>query len=283
MAIITISRSRYSHGKEIAEEVARRLNYECVSREVLREASQFFNIPENELLKAIHDPPNIVERLTHGKETPIAYIRAALLEHAKKDNIVYHGHAGHLLLSEIHNVLKVRVNADTDDRLSLVQQREKISKSSALARIKSEDSHRMRWTRYLYHLETKDPMLYDIVIHIGVLSIKDACDIICCAANSGTYKLTKKSLAVINELAICSHVKAAVQKICAVDVTAKQGIVHIKIPAQKIVKSSFSSPKLQERVQDKIKDDLTRDIRKIVKKIPGVKDVICDIKAPYYS
>jgi hypothetical protein len=35
MAIITISRGCFSHGQEIAEKVARRLEYECLSREVL--------------------------------------------------------------------------------------------------------------------------------------------------------------------------------------------------------------------------------------------------------
>lgn len=46
MAIITISRGSYHRGREVAETLAARLGYECVSREILLEASNEFNIPE---------------------------------------------------------------------------------------------------------------------------------------------------------------------------------------------------------------------------------------------
>ncbi len=46
MAIITISRGSNSRGKEVAESLAQRLGYDCVSREILLEASAEFNIPE---------------------------------------------------------------------------------------------------------------------------------------------------------------------------------------------------------------------------------------------
>ena len=106
MAIITISRGCYSHGKEIAEKVADMLNFECVSREILIEASQFFHVPEMRLLHSLHDAPSILKRITHGEDMFLSFIQAALLEHAKRDDIVYHGHAGHLLMPKIsHFVL----------------------------------------------------------------------------------------------------------------------------------------------------------------------------------
>jgi hypothetical protein len=39
MPIITISRGCYSRGKEVAEKVAKELGYQCLSREILLEAS----------------------------------------------------------------------------------------------------------------------------------------------------------------------------------------------------------------------------------------------------
>jgi hypothetical protein len=62
MAIITISRGSYSKGKQIAEKVAKALGYECISREVLLEASKEFNIPEVKRVRAIHDAPSILSR-----------------------------------------------------------------------------------------------------------------------------------------------------------------------------------------------------------------------------
>ena len=114
MSIITISRGSYSMGKAVAEQVARRLDYRLISREVLLDAGSRFNIPEIKLEKAIHDAPGILERYRHNKQSYIAYIRSALVERVMEDNVVYHGLAGHLLLKGIPHVLKVRINADMD-------------------------------------------------------------------------------------------------------------------------------------------------------------------------
>ena len=81
MSIVTISRGSFSHGKEVAEELAKRLGYKCISREIILEASKHFNIPEAKLARAIHDAPSILERITYGKERYVAYVREALLHH----------------------------------------------------------------------------------------------------------------------------------------------------------------------------------------------------------
>jgi len=134
MAIITISRGSYSKGKEVAERVAARLGYDCISREVLLEASKRFNIPEMQLTRAIHDAPSILDRFQHSKQAYIAYIRSALTQQVKKDNIVYHGLAGHLLLKGVPHVLKVRITARLEDRIAAEMSRESIAEHEARSR-----------------------------------------------------------------------------------------------------------------------------------------------------
>ncbi len=68
MAIITISRGSYSKGQQIAEKVAKTLGYQCISREVLLEASKEFNIPEVKLVRVIDDAPSILGRFAYGKK-----------------------------------------------------------------------------------------------------------------------------------------------------------------------------------------------------------------------
>jgi len=283
MAIITISRGCSSHGQEIAEKVATKLGYECVSREILIEASHFFHVPEMKLLKSLHNAPSILERITHGEEMYLAYVQAALLEHAKEDNIVYHGHAGHLLMPEICHVLKVRVIAELNQRIEFLQQKQNLSRDEAAAFIKKEDRERAQWTRYLYKIDINDPQNYDMVINIGRLTIPDACETICAVIQRDTYKSTPASQKAIADLALSSHVKAALGRVCKAEVRADDGIVHIKVPAQKITKTGYTTPKLQTFVKEKIRQDLMAEIEDIVRKIPGVKEVICDIDLPYYS
>ncbi len=283
MAIITISRGCYSHGKEIAEKVAVKLGYECVSREILIEASHYFHVPEMKLLKSLHDAPSILERITHGEDMYLSYVQAAFLEHAKKDHIVYHGHGGHLLMPEISHVLKVRVIAELNQRIEFLQQKQNVSKDEAAAFIKKEDQERAQWTRYLYKMDMNDPQIYDIVLNIGRLTIADACEIICATVQRDTYRGTPSSKKAIQDLALSSHVEAALQTVCKAEVRADDGIVRIKVPAQKIRKTSYARPKVQAYVNERIREDLRKDIEGIVKKIPDVKEVFYNIEPPYYS
>ncbi|PQP33706.1 histidine kinase, partial [Desulfobacteraceae bacterium SEEP-SAG9] len=105
----------------------------------------------------------------------------------------YHGHAGHLLLTEIPQVLKVRILAEIEDRIAFLQQKQNISRKQALLDIEIEDKNRSNWTRYLYKTDINDPKLYDIIIKIGDLTIDKACEIICLAAKSDPYLMTDES------------------------------------------------------------------------------------------
>jgi len=283
MAVITISRGSFSHGQEIAEKVAEMLGYECVSREILVEAAQLFNVSEKKLIRSIDDAPNILERVVHGKERYLEYIRAALLEYARKGNVVYHGHAGHLLLTEIPQVLKIRIIADKDDRIKLLQKRENVTKEAAAEVIENEDKNRTHWTRYLYKMDIHDAKLYDIVINIGNLTIEDACDIICVAARSNSYRTTDESKQVVEDLAISSRLRAALLPLCDAEVFVKNGDVHVKVAAQKRTKTGYASPALQQHIGEAYQNDLTRQINEIALNIPGVNKVFCQVAMPYYT
>lgn len=283
MAIITISRGCSSHGQQIAEKVAEMLGYECLSREILVDAAQLFDVSERKLIKSIHNAPNILERVTNGREKYLAYIKAALFERVRNNNVVYHGHAGHLLLSDIPGVLKVRVIAAIEDRAELLQQKQIMSRNQALKYIESEDKHRTDWTRYLYKMDLSDPRLYDIIIHIGQLKIKDACRLICSAAQSKAYEITEELGKSINDLAIVSRLKAALLGICVAEAVSNGGRVRIKVAAQKLRKTGQSGPVLRKQIFSTIRQDLTRQVLDIAYKIPGVVDVECDVELPYYS
>ena len=182
MGIITISRGSFSKGREVAEAVARQLNYTCVSREILIQASREFNIPEIKLAQAIHDAPSIFERFTHTKERYIAHIRSTLLQRFAGDNVVYHGLAGQFFVTHISHVLKVRIVAKPEDRIRTMMTAEKITRHEALERLEKDDYERRRWSLKLHGVDTANPKLYDLVIHIHKFTVGDAADVICHAA-----------------------------------------------------------------------------------------------------
>jgi cytidylate kinase len=202
MSIVTITRGSYSRGKEVAERLAKKLGYECIARDILLEASGEFNIPEIKLIRAIHDAPKVLERFFGGTERYVKYYRSALLEHAKRDNIVYHGLAGHFFLKDIPHVLKIRINADIETRVKEEMAREKISAEEALFVLKKDDEERRKWGIQVYGMDPWDSRLYDMVINICTLSLDDAVDIIYGVLQKPTFQTTPKSQKMIDDLAI---------------------------------------------------------------------------------
>ncbi|MFC1861095.1 cytidylate kinase family protein [Chloroflexota bacterium] len=233
MPIITISRGSYSRGKEIAEKVARKLGYECIGRETLLEASEQFNIPETMLVRAIHDAPSILERFTHGKEKYIAYIQAALVRHVRNDNVVYHGLAGHFLLEGISHVLKIQIISDWDDRVALEMERENLSRKEAEHILRSDDEQRRRWSKYVCGIDTMDPSLYDMVIHIKTLNVDHAVEIICNSAGLKHFQKTPQSQKAMNNLFLACEVRSTlIEHIPDIQVRADDGVVLLKMKSK---------------------------------------------------
>lgn len=285
MSVITISRGCYSHGKEIAERVAAVLGYELVSKEILLEASQAFEIPEKKLTASIHDAPGILEKIIHAHERQhyLDCIRSALLEHARKDNLVYHGMAGHLFLSGIRHVLKVRVIAEMEDRVALVCRKRGIPREEATALITSEDRQREEWYRSVYKKDMSDPRLYDMVLSIGHLTLEDASQLICAASKKESFKATDQSREYLGDLALAGHVRTALADLCEADVAVSGGIVTIEVRGKKLRGTDFTRPGMQQRVQTHMQEELQQEITSLVSTIPGVKDLICKIELPYYA
>lgn len=228
MAIITISRGSYSKGKEVAEKVAARLDYDCISRDVLLEASDYFHIPEVKLVRAIHDAPSILDRFQHGRQIYIAYIRSALVSRMVRDNVVYHGLAGHILLTDRSHVLKIRIIADMTDRIKAEMQRENISENEARALLEKDDQERRKWTRALYGVDPWDSCLYDAMIRISKLTVADAVDCICMAAMKEQFQTTEDSRRKMKDFALACQVKAAlVDPFFDIGVTNEYGNVLI--------------------------------------------------------
>jgi cytidylate kinase len=207
MSIITISRGSYYRGREVAEKLAQKLGYECLSRDILLEASEEFNIPEIKLIRAIKDAPSILDRFTHQKEKYVAYIRSALLKHVQKDNVVYHGLFGHFFLQDIPHVLKVRIVADLEDRVADEVKREGISPSKAREVIMKDDEERRKWALHLYGADWWDATLYDLVIHLKNITVDDAVSLLCSMVQLPGFQTTPESQEAIDNLAEATHME----------------------------------------------------------------------------
>src|SRR4030042_3484552 len=147
MAIITISRGTFSGGQSLAQCIAEKLGYRCISRKVVVGAAKQYGVPLEKLSKALAEPPAFLERLTTERVHYLAYIRAAIYKEVRNDRVVHHGLAGHLLLLKgTPHVLRVRVIADMEFRIKAAMERNNLSREKAIKFINDVDEKRVKWT-----------------------------------------------------------------------------------------------------------------------------------------
>jgi cytidylate kinase len=209
MAIITISRGTMSGGRLLAEMLAGSLGYRCVSREIVVEAAGAFGVPEGRLLEAIEKGPSFFQKLTFQKERYLAYIQATLCEYAKDDDLIYHGHGGHLLLAGVSHVLRVRIVATMSYRIKAAVKQFGFSETEAVKYIRRVDKDRVKWTNFLYGRDWRSPDLYDIVFNLEGADLDFICEMVRHAIKQPQFQTTQESRKAMANLLTASRVRAA--------------------------------------------------------------------------
>jgi cytidylate kinase len=210
MSIITISRGTASGGQALAEHVAAKLGWPCLSNEIIIEAARRYNVPEPELMKAFEKAPTFWEKLTASRRVYLTFVQAAMCEHAERGNLVYHGYAGHALLPGISHVLKVRLVAPLEYRIGAVMARNAhLDRRGAMRYIAQVDDERTSRMRYLFEVDWRDPHQYDLILSLDKLRVDTACDLVIQAVRGDPFQPTDASRRTLQNLALSSRIRAA--------------------------------------------------------------------------
>jgi len=122
MPIITIFRGTLSGGTELARCLGAKLGYRIVSREdLVEEASRTYGIEEAKLLRGLGRGPRFLDRFRIDRKIYLTAAQATLCRLAMGDRLVYHGHAGHFLLSGVRHVIRVRIVAPLAHRIQVAR------------------------------------------------------------------------------------------------------------------------------------------------------------------
>ena len=257
MAVITIFSGSYCRADEVAKMVAQRLGYASIGEELLEETSKLYNIPRERLKRAMYGSPSVLGKFTHEKLRNVAYIRATLARHVKKNNIVYHGFAGHLLMRDISHVLRVCIVANHDYRAAQAMEKEGVSEKEAQRIIGRDDDECREWTKYLFGLGPWDVSLYDIKIPMHEVSVEGVREIICANVAKEALKTTPKSQQAADDFVLAAQVNCALAEGGhEVEVSCHNGNITILIN------------KYVLRLEH-----LERELQKIAGGVPGVKSV----------
>ncbi len=217
----------------LAEQVARELDFDIVSREEVVHEAAHFGVPEEDLQKALLEPPGLWDRFQHQRRRYLAFVQAALCERVRNGRVVYHGNAGHLLLQGVSHVACVRLIAPVDFRVRMLRERSDRTEADALDHIQRVDRERERWTRFLYGVDWLDPHLYDLCVNLRTLEVDDAVGLVVRLAEADRFQPTDESRRAMADLVLSSRVGAALaadERTAAaeVEVHADGGVVYIR-------------------------------------------------------
>ncbi len=261
MAIVTISRGSASGGMFLAKGLAKRLGYDLITREEIIRGASKFGVVEAKLEKALMGQPVFSENFKHDVRCYLTFYREALCERAEKDNLIYLGHAGHLLLRGISHVLRVRLIAPLTFRIRTLVERESMTEEQAAGHIEKVDAQRRAWTLLLYGVDWLSPALYDLTLNLETLNIDSAVQIAAAAVNCQEFTPTIQSCKAMKDLLLESRVRAAL----AADSCAASADIEVLADSASgriFLRGKALSPSTIDRVL------------KIANEVRGVKEVV---------
>ncbi len=234
MAVIFISRATFSGGSLLAEKLAEDLGYECLCREDLLELAAKEGIPVGKLQLAMVKPPRVRRHLAPVRAMYLSFIKSVIADRIlEKRNLVYHGHAGHMLLAGIPQMMRVRVLADLEQRIKAVRERLDLPREKAIRYIEDVDRDRDRWAHFLYNVDWNVPLYYDLIVNCEHVHVANLASGLVQFADLPEFKLTPASLHALENLRLASRARYLLAKDrrtshAAVDVVADHGVIHVR-------------------------------------------------------
>ncbi|MCB0190437.1 MAG: cytidylate kinase-like family protein [Anaerolineae bacterium] len=178
MSAITISRQMGSQGDALAAQVAQRLGWRPVGRELINQAAVGAGVPDVALAEL--DELGIFG-LHPSAEAWQAYhtqIEQSIRTLAAEGQVVIVGRGGQMVLRDRPDVLHVRVIAPFDHRVARLQATRHLTADSAAAIIEKSMEARARYIIQSYDIVLDDPSIYHLIINTGLLGLSQAVDLV---------------------------------------------------------------------------------------------------------
>lgn len=267
MAIVTISRGSMSGGEALAQCLANNLGYPVLGREVLVEAATRLGVTENVLREKIQTSAGLFEKLTADRYVYLVALQSALADQCVSGDLIYHGNAGHFLLKDVPNVLRVRLIAPMAMRVRAVMKRQGLSAEAAQDYIRYVDQERIEWTKFVYGVDWRDPKNYDIIVNLRRVSLDSACAMISGVIKSSAYATTQEVKKKLTDFALACRVKVAlvakpVCHHCRFDISADNGKVEINWQ-RAVAGMTLKHPEVSEE-----------ELRQAAMAVEGVKEIV---------
>jgi hypothetical protein len=225
MRVVLISRGTMSGGRALAQCLAERLGLRSVAREDLIAVVDHHGEYAKKVVDSLGRATHAYEQFSQWRRPYLILMRHSLLQLVRQGNVVYHGYSAHLLLPGLACCLRVRINAPMNMRLRNAMERLQVPEAEARDALLKEDEERVRWARFMYGRDIRDPSLYDVTFSLERLKLPTICSMVASAWQEGSeFGMTTEAAAQFENLALATAVEAALvsdQRTSELEVGAK--------------------------------------------------------------
>lgn len=215
MPLIALTRGSLSTTYKLAEKLSKELNCTIAPREMVIRHAQKYGIAETGMGETgfmEKHPPQFWDRHAAVRRQYLIFMKASLMDFMVKGNVVYCGHLGQFLLSEVPKLLRIKVDASMDVRVAAVVKETGFTEVKAREYIADMNSKRKSWAKFLYGVDFNNPLNYDMILNLDKMSLDSMTMIIACAVDRPEYKLDQEAMKIIKDVHLKSIVLAALAR-----------------------------------------------------------------------
>jgi hypothetical protein len=208
VSVLLISRGSMS-GAQIIAQCLTHVGFRCVTREDLIASVNEHGELASRITKCVEKATEDYDGFSALRRPYKILMRHALLDYALRGNLAYFGYSGHLLVEGISHFVRVRLLAPMDLRIRTTMQRLRCGEKEARDHIRKVDEERIRWARFVYAKNIRDPRLYDFCINMEKLSFPAVCSLLVRVLEEKELQPTEESMAELDRLYLASRIEAA--------------------------------------------------------------------------
>jgi len=213
MSIIAAFTGTYCREEPAIKEIVQRTGFKYLTdADIVAKASCLSGFSENKIKKTFDIRAPFFNQLTHEKELSIAYLKSALAETLRDDNIVITGFTSLLIPSSIADALRLCIISDIKSR-ALAALDSGLSERKAFKILHKDDKDKTMWVQgTLGKDDPWDSSLYDMVLHTDKMTTEEIGDLIAGTIGRVAFMRTLYAQKVIEDFVLASQVAVAVIK-----------------------------------------------------------------------
>ena len=212
MTVITMTREMGSLGRDVALGLADRLGLELVQHELVEHIAEKMHMQESSVNRFLEGKANLLERWGINENDMSLYTTEELLGVAKRGNVLIRGWGATYVLREISHVTCIRVCAPVTMRARNVMDRVGIADLEvARKEVRRNDAAYARRMQQLFHVDYRDPMLYDMTFNTEQVSVDACVGMIAAAVACPEKQPTPESTAKLEQMVTLAHVRSALR------------------------------------------------------------------------